>query len=664
MLLKLLKMNNFRQYKGEQMVHFSCDPKKNVTIILGNNTFGKTTLLQAFSWCFYRHVNLDHPEELLNYDVQWDMGEGETEEVSVTVELMHGGYDYTITTHQSYTMANGQVTAAKPKTEVSYIDNSSEDKQSIPVKRTKVDEVISSILPEGLADYFFFDTERVESISSRKDLAEAVKGLLGLTPLDNAVKHIGFPSQKRTVLGKLYEQLDQDGDEKAAEAMKAIHAAQERIDQIEEELANCDSEIRVYETRRDQLNDQLKAGESTAKLQQRKEQLEERISQEEGLKASNSKSFRQYTGASSIHYYVIPLIEQAAKFLKDADLSDKGIKDLTKPTLEDIIENRDTCICGLRFADHPEAIEHIRREMQYCPPESIGNAVRHYKDEMAQFGLDAEAVSEQVETYWQNITGSKVRIQEYADERDSISNQIAGKENYGNLEVELQSVKKRLKDLHATHDRLVEERGKKQKEIEENRKTYDSHSMSTKKNDETRLLIRYAEEIKDWLATTYKTQELETRSALEERVNDLFGKMYHGRRRVTIDQKYQVHLLTEGFSEAKETGESGGLNSVKNFAFIAGLVSLAKDKMAAGSTAVGFDLGSESYPLVMDAPFSKADEIHTANISKVLPEASEQIVMFVMYKDWQHAEPVLADRVGSQYELNKLSEQHSVLKEL
>ena len=661
MLLKLLKMKNFRQYKGEQAIRFSCDPKRNVTIILGNNTYGKTTLLQAFSWCFYRHVNLDHPDEILNYEVQWSMGEGDTEEASVTVELTHGGLDYTITTHQSYTMSDGHISPSKPKTEVSYCDD---DGNSIPVKRIKVDEVISSILPEGLSDYFFFDTERVESISTRKDLADAVKGLLGLTPLDNAVKHIGFPSQKRTVLGKLYEQLDQDGDQKAAKAMEAIHAAQERIEQIEDELSNCDGEIRTYEVRREQLNDKLKEGKPTALLQQQKEQLEEKIEQEERLKASNSKGFRQYTGTSSIHYYVIPLIEQAERFLKDADLSDKGIKDLTKPTLEDIIENRDTCICGLKFADHPEAIEHIRQEMQYCPPESIGNAVRHYKDEMAQFESDAEDVTEQVETYWLNITGSKLRIQEYADELETVSEQIAGKENYGNYEVELQSVKKKLRDLHDKHDRLVEERGRKQKEIEENKKVYDSHSISTKKNDETRLLIRYAEEIKDWLSATYKTRESVTRTALEERVNELFGKMYHGRRRVTIDQKYQVHLLSEGFSEEKETGESGGLNSVKNFAFIAGLVSLAKNKMTDDSPGVGIDLGSEPYPLVMDAPFSKADEIHTANISKVLPEASEQVVMFVMNKDWQHAEPVLAGRVGAQYELDKHNEYNSTLKEL
>ena len=35
----------------------------------------------------------------------------------------------------------------------------------------------------------------------------------------------------------------------------------------------------------------------------------------------------------------------------------------------------------------------------------------------------------------------------------------------------------------------------------------------------------------------------------------------------------------------------------------------------------------------MDAPFSNADETHTANISKVLPEIAEQVIMFVKLRN-------------------------------
>lgn len=105
--------------------------------------------------------------------------------------------------------------------------------------------------------------------------------------------------------------------------------------------------------------------------------------------------------------------------------------------------------------------------------------------------------------------------------------------------------------------------------------------------------------------------------------------------------------------------ESEGLNRVKNFAFIAGLVALAKRQIFKD-----LRIASEAYPLVMDAPFSNADEIHTANISKVLPRIAEQIIMFVMQKNWNFAETVMNHRVGKKYRLNKIRETFTKVEEV
>jgi DNA sulfur modification protein DndD len=139
--------------------------------------------------------------------------------------------------------------------------------------------------------------------------------------------------------------------------------------------------------------------------------------------------------------------------------------------------------------------------------------------------------------------------------------------------------------------------------------------------------------------------------------------MYHGHRRVSFYTKYQVSLLTTIDDKEIQTGESEGLNRVKNFAFISGLVSLAKDRIVSSTGEHDFDLSSEPYPLVMDAPFSNADETHTSNISRILPEVAEQVIMFVMQKDWRYAEPVMASHVRRRYSLIKHSEQFSEIKE-
>ena len=77
MILHRLEMNNFRQYIGEQSVELSTDPKKNVTVLIGANTSGKTTIVRAFEWCLYAKNGFDDPV-LLNSEVRDNMNEGES----------------------------------------------------------------------------------------------------------------------------------------------------------------------------------------------------------------------------------------------------------------------------------------------------------------------------------------------------------------------------------------------------------------------------------------------------------------------------------------------------------------------------------------------------------------------------------------------------------
>jgi len=219
-----------------------------------------------------------------------------------------------------------------------------------------------------------------------------------------------------------------------------------------------------------------------------------------------------------------------------------------------------------------------------------------------------------------------------------------------------------LRELNLKKDRLIRDDAIEKRDIDQYKKVYDSLVAVSDKNKEIMTLIEYAEEIHDWLVDTYSEKESSIRESLEAKVNNIFEKMYHGHRRVAIDPRYQVSLLTTIADKEIASGESEGSNRVKNFAFIAGLVALAKERIMTDSSENGFDLSSEPYPLVMDAPFSNADETHTANISKVLPEIAEQVIMFVMHKDWRYAEPVMAYRVGKKYQLNKVNETYTQLQ--
>lgn len=659
MLIKSLRMENFRQFRGSTNIDFSCDPEKNVTVILGDNTYGKTTLLQAFNWCFYGKVNFDqNPDFLLNYEVSAEMRNGEQQLVEVEIMVLHDGIEYVITRSQRYTCSNGNVRGESvPTIKVSYKQN---DGQTESVKAAHVEHVINNILPEDLSTYFFFDTERVSSVSSRRDVAEAVKGLLGLSIMDSAIKHLGDRAKKSTVIGKLYGSMDLDGDAKAQGALNRIQTAEEKSAVNAEQLDDCISQINQYDARKEQLDAILRDNQSTSVLQKKKEDIERRIATERKALASTISLYFQEFSEGALPFFAQPLLVTARAFLKEVKVDDKGIKDLTKDTILELIK-RGRCVCGQPLVEGSEALKHLQEELAYVPPESIGNTVRHYREKLGSFSHPAERIYKSLDERYKTILRSKNRIQEWEDELQEISAQIAGKENMRQYEQELADIRSRLRGLHGKKDRLNQDIGALKGEIERYKKLYDSLTAVSGKNRQTSELISYAEEIREWLVETYKAREVAIREDLEAKVNEIFERMYHGHRRVTIDAKYHVELLTTISDHEIASGESEGSNRVKNFAFIAGLVALAKTKIVTDSSEDGVNLSSEPYPLVMDAPFSNADETHTANISKVLPEIAEQVIMFVMQKDWKYAEPVMQESVGKRYHLSKITETYTRL---
>lgn len=659
MLIKTLRMENFRQFRGTTKVEFSCDPKKNVTIILGDNTFGKTTLLQAFNWCFYEKVNFDQGADfLLNYELSTEMKNGEQQIVEVEITVLHDGTEYVITRTQRYNCTNGNVRGESvPTAKVSY---KQEDGQTESVKAVHIQNVINNILPEDLSTYFFFDTERVSSISTRKDVAEAVKGLLGLSIMDSAIKHLGDQNKKNTVIGKFYSGMDIDGNSKAQEALKRIHMAESRRNAIAEQIEDCNSQISLYENRKEQLESILRDNETTAKLQKKKGEIERLIEAErKGLLDTTSQYFREFS-YGALTFFAQPLINRATKFLKEEKVDDKGIRDLTKPTIMELIK-RGRCICGQEICEGNAAYQHLMAELAYVPPEAIGNTVRHYREKLNSFSHRAEHTYSSLDNCYKNILRSKNLIQDWEDELQIISDQISGKVNMRQYEQELSDIRTRIRNFQTKKDQLNREDGAQKNDIERYTKIYNSLAAVSDKNQQIMRLIAYAENIKEWLAEAYKKKETTIREDLETKVNEIFERMYHGHRRVAINSKYHVELMTTISDREIAAGESEGSNRVKNFAFIAGLVALAKGKIITDSSENGINLSSEPYPLVMDAPFSNADETHTANISKVLPEIAEQVIMFVMQKDWNYAEPVMNERVGKKYHLDKISETYTRL---
>ena len=663
MLIKSLKYKNFRQFKGENTIEFSIDPYKNVTIILGDNTYGKTTLLQMFNWCFYNKALFnDNPDFLLNLELASNMYNGDSPvEVMVEILLSHEGRDYIISRKQEYFKINGKVLHRPSKLKVYYKELDT-GKIGYIESDSEMNDVIQLILPEDLSDYFFFDTERVQSVAERKGLSSAVKDLLGLSVLDNAKKHLGKEEAKTTVIGSLYEDLGKIDDGKASDALEKIQEAEETHDYQQKVKEDAEAEIENYERRKKVLEDKIRDLEATTELQKRKDDLVKDINSE---KEALEKIYTEYPilfGDDSVWFFAQPLFRQALEFLEKADVDDKGISDVTANTIHELLE-RGRCLCGAEIKDGNDAYLHLVQLMKYIPPESIGTTIKNFKKDINQFNKvnSNDRYFNSIQNRVAEMLRLKKRIHEWEDAVAKIEEQIAGKEDSKKYQLELNDVNKRIKEKNDVRDKAI---GKIQEAIskkERFKKVYDKLISQSDKGKEIKRYLAYAEKVYEWIDQYYRNEEEKIRGELEVHVNDIFQRMYHGERKLEINEKYKTILYSviPGTNEMVVSGESEGLIRVKNFAFIAGLVDLAKEKaLKVGENS----LVNEPYPLVLDAPFSNADEEHIKNISMELPKVAEQIIMFVMQKDWRYAEAVMLDRVNKMYTLEKHSDTYSTIQ--
>lgn len=660
MLIKSLRYKNFRQFKGEKQIDFSCDPQKNVTIILGDNTFGKTTLLQMFNWCFYNKADFnDNPDFLLNLELASAMYNGdEPIEVFVEIILEHQGKEYTIKRKQDYLKVKGSVQHSNSKLKVTYKELATGKTEFIK-KDEDMKSVINLILPEDLSGYFFFDTERVQNVAKRKDLSTSVKGLLGLTVLDNAMQHLGKEESKTTVIGSFYEDLKKNDDSKSEEALREIHNAEEVSNYYQKIKDNAEKQIGHYEKEKEILSNKIRDLQDTTELQKHKDQFIGAIQSEKDTLDQIYSEVPVFFGDDAVWFFAQPLYRQSMEFLEQAQVDDKGVSDVTVNTIKELIKNG-ICLCGAEIREGNAAYKHLIEQIKYVPPEAIGTTIKNFKKDIKMY--DRNNVNNRfydtLQSRIKKILQLKKNIEDWEEEVSAIEQQIEGKEDARSYQIQLNDVNTRLNAKRNEESKAIAKIAEADSRKERFKKVYDQLIAKSDKGREIKKYLAYAIRIQQWIQEYYKSEEKKIRQELEEHVNTIFQRMYHGERQLEINEKYQTVLYTiiPETNEKVISGESEGLIRVKNFAFIAGLVDLAKNKVLK----VGENkLENEPYPLVLDAPFSNADEEHIKNISRELPKVAEQVIMFVMQKDWRYAETVILDRVNKTYTLEKHSDTYS-----
>lgn len=664
MLLKYIKLKNFRQYKGEQIIEFSTDKTRNITVILGDNTSGKTTFVQSFNWILYGGVEFQ-TKSLLNMDIATSMKSGDVENVVGEVVFEHEGLEYKLTRTESYMKRNNNLVATPRGVKLTTFNNAGHIK---PIDEDEITEVINSILPKNLSSYFFFDGEKIEKISEKKDVGEAVKNLLGLQAIEAASKHLN-PINKSSVVSKFRNAIQTNADTDYKNAKSTYEVRNEEKLRLEQERIILDDEIQECEKKIDEVKAELVIFRGVEEDQKKQKKAKDNKERSEGALARNSDMYKARISEDLGAFLMQALNKKALNIVANSNCVDEGVPNLTNKSIEFLLK-RGICICGEKLEPGTECYKHILKEQSLVPPQSLGTTVRDFKKDVKAYEKKAVSFYESVRHYYSEITQIKKDIISYQNEIDKLEEKIIDADKGSRLARQLNELKITQARKQGQRDQKISRIAVCTAEINKANEIMKKHIGASQQNKQVQIYLNYAEALYSYLVDDYESKEKDLREKLNVSVNMIFSDMYHGKRSVHIKENYTVELLAQNeFFDIQglKLDESRGLETVKNFAFIAGILKLAKEKLAIKDLRLFDDEEDISieeivYPLVMDAPFSNADEKHVSKISSVLPNIADQIIMVVMEKDWKYAEATISDKVGKQYRIAKRSETESYIK--
>lgn len=661
MLLNRITYHNFRPFIGDQeMLLYPESKDKNVTIILGENTFGKSTVVLSFIWCLYGESRFARPNDILNKKVEAQMRFGQQEDAYVEIEFEDDNKVYTIRRTQSFTKgANGSLTAGKSEASMTYVDESGQTKKIGPYQND-INLAIKAILPVDLSSFFFFEGEKNNEIT-RKDLGRSVRTLLGLEAFDRMRSHLyGSQTQSspysNSVMGYyLGKQNDESGELAKAEYQKKIDA-EEALESIDKRIGELEEQIDSYDDKIESINDALRRAAPSKELQKRRDAIASELKGlEEDLARLNKRFLKGFGSRESFSLFVHPLLEKASKRLNEMDVADKGIKGIEAPAIHALLD-RGRCLCGTELKPGTLAYNDVKKYIDFLPPKNVGTLVSEMLDLLSENEDKSLSFISDFEETYQDIQRCKQRINDLEKEdRDKLAeiSQI-GNVDTSEAEENLSNYKHRINTLREELDRKREEQTRKKTEIETAEKNFNMYKNKDSRAKQYHLYYRYAEAIYNWVNGHYAEQESMMRDRLNAYVTSLFNNMYSGHRDIYVDEKYNINMTVDG----QVVDDTGGLRVIQYFAYVGGLVKLAYEVMQDRERDDGQkeQAMGEQYPLVLDAAFSHADQQHTKNIARELSKATSQLIFAVMLKDWLYAKDGLEGRIGRQYELQKIDE--------
>ena len=671
MLIKSISMHNFRQYV-DSSVEFATDPDRNITLVMGDNGTGKTTLAQAFLWCLYGETDFEI-SEVINRKVRDKLPPGGKAEASVSLLLNYNDIDYTIERKQSFTKVQTKVNSNNSELSIYYkkdgnLQYMNENERHILIKK---------MLPKQLSRFFFFDGERIRIMSDEinhgrsQEFKDAVMGLVGLNSIRNAIMHLKPSSANNTVIGYYKKHIDTAGNAQIEKYNAEILSLEKEKETLEKRLAEIEPQIQSYLKEEVETKAIIMTATPEMELKKKYEDLKKEI---EGLEKRRKEKINEGLlsglGVKMYDFITAAVVDKVIPELDQIKETNQEIPVGIEAQSLLYLLKRGRCICGEELTPGDPHFNAVNSLLDIVPPKTTGKYVSELRAKGKDIVRNQAGFFEPFKQQFIDLRSLEERISSSEEELTNLFNRLSDTS-------EGEKAKEKLADLERERQRLVNEQTTKRGRVESidsdiHRKASDRDNLVNIDETNKRYIryLAYAEYLYDSFSKRYAVLEQRTRFKLEKKINEIFPEIYDGGMRIEVDDKYNIKVLVDDNELSDDEVEKNTAQSYSViFAFISSIIAMAKEKSLEDETSTEEEKAlfreAEGYPLVMDAPLSNFDKTRIEQICTIIPSIAKQVVFFIKDTDGEVAEEHMKEKIGRKYliETVKGSKTHSVLKE-
>lgn len=654
MRISKIELENYRPFKDDDNeIKLSTSSEKNINVIEGENGAGKTTILQALIWCLYgeepnkHEITEDEASPIINKKLlHEDMDVGEKRRVRVRVRLDNPKPVYRIT--RIYLFEKTEEGADIVGEEFSILEK---DGDWSEIEQEKRKDVVNSLLPKAIMDYFFFDGEKLDKFfraGSKEDVKETVFNVSQIFLLEQSIRHL-----KRTA-NEVSREFDGELSGKIEEKTDEIEEKEKEKEEKEGELEELDKKIQELRKAKKDIDRELESVAGVKDLHSERNELEKEY---EGLEDREDEIKNNIKGLIIDNLPVAfakDALETCLEEIENLD-EDFGLPPNIRESYIKMLLDTEECICGTHLGDKTDEREQVKHALEEEPSNQVtelgldgkyaiqsviegmsdtsSNAKNYNKewtkvaDRMSEISDRTTQISTTLKNINQDLDGDKdlSDVEELEEERENLDDKVEDKSiDKGKLKGEIEKLEEKIGELEDERDDLQNETGK---------------------NEDQKRKMKALKRSRNLLQEVKEDIMSEIRSEIASQTNKQFFELIWKEEyeKVKISEDYSVEVIDK-YGDNVKFDLSKGERQALALAFMAALKQVS-----------GYD-----FPVTIDTPLGRISGRPKENIANKLPGYLEETQLNLLVTDEEYTDEFrenIQDRIGSKYFLESDKEE-------